>query len=102
MEEYLIKENGSSTKVEIKKDLVASLVDKLKPIVLDETAMGKSIIFDMDGVEMIDSIGIGFLVASHNSANKHGSTIKVVNLSMEILELFKSMQLDKHFQLEGA
>ena len=54
---------------------------------------------DLDGVELIDSIGMGLLIAAHNSLMKNGGKLKVVNPSEDILRLLRTMRLDKHFEV---
>ena len=45
--------------------------------------------------------GIGLLIATHNSLKAKGGRLRVVNVSPEILNLFKAIRLDRHFAVEG-
>jgi len=56
---------------------------------------------DLAGVEMIDSVGLGLLIATHNTLGKSGGRLRVSGASPDILSLFRTMRLDKHFILEG-
>lgn len=56
---------------------------------------------DLGSVEMIDSSGIGVFISAQNSLRKAGGSLKVVNISADILKMFKIMRLDKHFEVSG-
>ena len=60
----------------------------------------KELIVDLEGVEVIDSTGLSLLIGAHLSVTRAGGSLKVVNCNKEILELFKSMRLQRHFSLE--
>jgi len=62
----------------------------------------QQIIIDMSGVEMVDSVGIGVMIAVHNSLCKNGGTLKVINADNNILSLFHTMRLNRHFTVEGG
>jgi anti-anti-sigma factor len=50
---------------------------------------------------VVDSSGIGLLIATHNSLKTKGGSLRVANASPDILNLFKAMRLDRHFTVEG-
>jgi len=52
---------------------------------------------DLREVEQIDSVGLGVLIAAHNSLAKSGGKLALVNASDDILRLLRAMRLDKHF-----
>jgi anti-anti-sigma factor len=62
----------------------------------------EQITIDMSGVEMVDSVGIGVMIAVHNSLTKNGGTLKIKNADKNIKNLFSTMRLDRHFSVEGA
>lgn len=80
------------------RDVVASVANEIKAelltIVQDSPCM---LTIDLDGVEMVDSIGIGVIIATHNSLQKSGKSLRIINTSKEIFDLFSAMRLDKHF-----
>ena len=45
-------------------------------------------------------IGIGMVIAVHNSMKKKGGKLVIANVSENIAKLFKSMRLDQHLNLE--
>jgi len=79
-------------------DLVASKVRKLKPEIKSLIDEGiKELIINLVYVEVIDSVGIGLLVAAHNSLSKVGGKLLVNEASKDIKDLFKFMRLDHIF-----
>lgn len=85
------------------KDIVASMAADFRQDLLNEVASGvKKLVVDLNGVEMVDSVGIGVLVAAYNSLSKNGGHMAVSNVSSDIYNLFKTMRLDQHFEVRPA
>ncbi len=57
---------------------------------------------DLSGVEIVDSVGIGIIIATHNSLNKIGGKLKITNISKNTYDLFVTMRLNRHFTIEVA
>lgn len=57
---------------------------------------------DLADVRMIDSIGIGLLIATHNSLGKAGGVLTLVNASQDLMDLFLNMRLNQHFTITPA
>lgn len=60
------------------------------------------VIIDLAGVEMIDSVGVGIVVAAYNTLKQSNRTLKVINAAKDIKHLFFSLQLDRRFIVEPA
>lgn len=91
---------GSVITVKPGQDIVSTMVAGFKEEVM--TLLGENpteLCVDMTGVEMMDSIGIGVLIAIHNSMKKSGGIMRVLHASDNISKLFKSMRLDQHFNM---
>lgn len=101
MKTYNISVENSVATIVIKSNIVATFVDNIKPEITDLINKYNHIVFDMKEVEMVDSIGIGFLVATFNSVKKNDGSVTINNLTSELLDLFKSMNLHQHFLLGG-
>ena len=84
------------------KDVVASMADEFKNE-LKAQLHGSSggITIDLEGVSMVDSVGIGVIIATHNSLSNQNRKLKVVNIAKDIYDLFTTMRLDRHFTLEA-
>lgn len=61
-----------------------------------------SLELDFSRVESIDSVGIGLLVATHNSLGKAGGSLSLVHVSQDIYQLLTLMRLEKHFAISTA
>ena len=82
-------------------DVVASMANDFKAELQSLVeATPEIIIIDLEGVEMVDSVGIGVMIATHNSLLKAGGSIKVINVADDIFNLFSTMRLDRHFTIE--
>ena len=93
-----ITKDGDKVIVKPGRDIVASMIDELKSELkqaLDDGAAALTI--DLSGVEMMDSMGIGVLIAAHNSLQKNGAQLQLTNPSADILKLLRNMRLDQHF-----
>lgn len=56
---------------------------------------------DLGETRAMDSVGLGLLIAAHNSLRKNGGSLTLVNVSGDILELLRIMRLDKHMHVEA-
>ncbi len=56
---------------------------------------------DLSNVKMIDSMGLGMIVATHNSLKKSTGIFTVVHASKELYDLFRSMRLTQHFSVSS-
>ena len=102
MSENSIVRDGSRGILKLESNLVASAVDDLRVLVNNTIKEGvKEITIDLSGISVVDSMGIGFLISAHNSLLKIDGKIEVINVTGEIMDLFKSMRLDQHFSLKG-
>ena len=96
-----ISKNGDQVVVKPGKDVVASMANEfrsqLHKLVQEEP---RELVIDLAGVEMVDSVGIGVIIATHNSLNKAGGSLRVTNVASDIFTLFSTMRLDHHFTIE--
>ena len=95
-----ITRDGDKVIVKPGKDIVASMAEELKKELkqaLDDGAAELTI--DLSGTEMMDSMGIGVLIAAHNSLKKIGGRLELTNASDDIVKLLQNMRLDKHFKM---
>ncbi|QLA17846.1 STAS domain-containing protein [Desulfolutivibrio sulfoxidireducens] len=84
------------------RDIVASAAEDLRAELKKVMAQGPgALTVDLAGVGMIDSVGLGLLVAAHNTLGKSGEKLRIRNTGSDILGLFRTMRLDRHFVLEG-
>jgi anti-anti-sigma factor len=82
--------------------LTLTAAQELRPQLQQAVSAGVTgVVFDLAKSDVVDSSGIGLLIATHNSLKPKGGRLRVVNVSPEILNLFKAMRLDRHFGVEG-
>jgi len=84
-------------------DLVASTIEIFRKDVRSVLRNSpRFLVLDLSHVRMVDSVGLGVLIAAHNALRKKGVKLAVANVSKEILDLFMAMQLDRHFEIGKA
>lgn len=97
-----IERNGNQAVIKPLKPITVAFAGELRPQLQQLIADGVShIVIDLSLVELVDSSGIGLLIAAHNSLAKAGGGLRIVGVSSEIQHLFKIMRLDRHFAVEG-
>ncbi len=94
---------GQTTELKPGCDVVASIADELRVRIKTLLEQGaKDLQIDLTGVEMVDSVGLGLFIAAHNSLQKKGGKLTVVNASTHLYDLFRNMRLDQHFSVIRA
>jgi len=97
-----VDEQGAMT-LDVGKNIVASDVDSLKEAFKLKIGEGLvNLTLDCSRLEVIDSIGIGLLVATHNSLAQKSGTLKLINTSPDVYNLLTTMRLHKHFTVLPA
>jgi anti-anti-sigma factor len=83
-------------------DLVDVGVSELRTTLRDVAGAGsQNLVLDLRQVRMVDSSGIGLLVAAHNSMRRLGGSLAVIHASADILQLMRSMRIHQHFSVSG-
>jgi anti-anti-sigma factor len=84
-------------------DIVASMASafrtELKGLI-DEGA--RELTIDLAGVQMVDSVGLGVFIATHNTLHQCAGRLILSNVSDDIVTLLKTMRLDQHFTVLAA
>jgi anti-sigma B factor antagonist len=57
------------------------------------------LVFDLKGITFIDSSGFGVFLAAMKAANNNYGQFKICNVSGEVMELFKLLQLHHVFEV---
>ena len=65
----------------------------------DIAAGTRSLVLNMDGVDYVDSTGLGALVMSATTARKAGGNVKLVNLNRRNIELLVMTKLATVFEI---
>ncbi|HYW95747.1 MAG TPA: STAS domain-containing protein [Bacteroidales bacterium] len=57
------------------------------------------LVMDLDGISFIDSSGFGTFLTIMKTANNNSGYFKICNISEEVMELFKLLQLHNVFEI---
>jgi len=96
-----ISKNGDQFVVKPSVDLVASMANEFRSQLHELVQESpKMLVIDLGGVKMVDSVGIGVIIATHNSLKKSAGELRVTNVANDIFKLFNTMRLDHHFTIE--
>jgi len=60
---------------------------------------GKNIVLNLDGIEYVDSSGFGALLSILRNAKNNNSNFKICNVSQDVMELVKLLQLHNVFEI---
>lgn len=83
------------------RDLTAPFVSEAKADIKKrvESSQGEFVI-DLEGVEMVDSKGLGLIIATLNTLSTAGRALMIRNPAEDIVQLLKLMRLDRHLRIE--
>ena len=84
-------------------DVVASMAEAFTQDLLSaiNSTVGV-VVIDLEGVEMVDCVGIGVIIASHNTLNQADRKLKVMNAEESVYSLFTAMGLNRRFVVQGV
>ncbi|MEO8658916.1 MAG: STAS domain-containing protein [Bryobacteraceae bacterium] len=83
-------------------DVVADSETELRRRLRELVASGvRKLTIDLSNVQMMDSAGLGLLIAAHNSLSKSGGELTVIHATHDLLELFRTMRMHQHFSISG-
>jgi anti-anti-sigma factor len=96
------KEDGRIVTVSPEENLVATVAGRLRDELRRVLAENRptEVRFDLGAVDMVDSSGIGLLVAVYNTLKKSGGVLRVVNVRPEIYECLTIIRLNRIFAIE--
>lgn len=102
MNSFKVEKKRETVLISFTSKLVSAAVEELRGTLkklLSENI--SSITMDFMSIDMIDSMGIGLLVSTHNTLTSRNSELIITNLSPDLLELFSVMRLDEFFTIKG-
>jgi anti-anti-sigma factor len=101
-EEKMTQENTPAV-LQPEGDIVSAFLPALRSRLRDLVNSGvRQLTVDLVHVQMVDSAGLGLLIAAHNSLKKVGGELAVIHASDDLLSLFKSMRIHQHFKVSGG
>jgi anti-anti-sigma factor len=98
-----IDRDGEKTIAVIDENLIDPVAQELRPA-LQEALRERTgeLVIDLTGVEVLDSHGLGFLIAARNSMNGNGSAFRLINAGQEARKLLTNMRLDAYLGVADA
>ena len=94
MAQYVLKLKNQQGTVKLKGDLTAIVVPDLQADLRKMLSKGAcELVFDLGSTAMLDSSGMGLLIAAANSLQPQGGKIQVTNVAPDIFRLLQSMRL---------
>jgi len=91
---YVLEREAGQVLINLSGDLTAVVVPDLHKDLKEALHDAPfSLVFDLSRAEMLDSSGIGLLIAANNSAIQSGKSIRVINVAPEIFRLLQNMRL---------
>ena len=96
-----IREKPTKKIIKPGQDITAPNASNLKKILHKTTAQGTlDLTLDFAGVKKIDPVGLSVIIAAHNTLKHAGGKLALKNVSDEFSNLFGTIQLDQHFELQ--
>jgi len=101
--ELEIREDETTAVVCPRGDIIAVVVPDIRTKLRDLLGSGiRRLVVDLSQTYMIDSVGIGLLLAAYNSVHAAGGDFSVINASYDILDLLRTLRLHQHFSVSGV
>jgi len=102
MAAYEIEQRDKQGSIKLMGDLTAVLVPDLQTGLKEMLNSGTcEMVFDLAKTTMLDSSGIGLLIAAANTLGRSGGKVQVTNASPDILRLMQSMRLAGRLNVTG-
>ena len=96
----IVTRSGSKAVLKPLNDITASSTPELRTILKTLVSEGvRELEVDLNDVRVVDSSGIGLLVAAHNSLDRLSGKLMVTHVTEDLVELFKAFRLEKHFTI---
>lgn len=96
-------EAGAATVLEVAGEVDVYTAPRMREEIVDLVTEGRyHLIIDMEGVEFLDSTGLGVLVGGLKRVRAHEGTLQVVCSREQILKIFRITGLTKVFDIHGS
>ena len=102
MADYVFEQKDQQGSVRLTGNLTAVLVPGLQAGLKEMLNKGaRELVFDLASTAMLDSSGMGLLIATANSLAPNGGKVRVTNVCPDIFRLLQSMRLTTRLNVSG-
>jgi len=102
MSSFRMEYSDDGCRLAVNGGLTVVLVPELQQLLKAEVEKGtQQIVFDLAETRMVDSSGIGLLIAASNTLSQKNGKLSVVNTTPEIFRLMQSMRLVSRLNISG-
>ncbi|MDY6970824.1 MAG: STAS domain-containing protein [Thermodesulfobacteriota bacterium] len=92
------KKKAASKVIKPGKNVTAPRADSFRKKLLKVLGeKNRELDIDFSTVDTVDSVGLGIIIAAHNSLKNVGGNLRLINVPEEILGIFETTGLDQHF-----
>ena len=81
-------------------DLDVYSEEDFKDFIEEKIDSNKDIIFDLEGLDYLDSTGLGMFMLIYNKQKENGKSVKIINTKENIKKLFKITDISDLFEME--
>jgi anti-sigma B factor antagonist len=101
--DFARRDEGDETTLRVEGVLDAVMVPNIRPT-LDALVQERrrSIVFDLSGLRLIDSSGVGVIVSLYKRCKAFGGDVRVKGLKEQPLSIFRLLRLDRVFDLPAG
>ncbi len=97
---HTVVQDGGATVLRVRGELDALSCPELRPVLDALVAQGRCIItVDLSELRLIDSSGVGAMVALYKRVRANGGVVKFVGVTAQPLVIFKLLRLDRALEL---
>jgi anti-sigma B factor antagonist len=98
-----VREVGSHTVVDVKGEIDVYTAPKLREKLIELVSEGTyDVVVNLDGVDFLDSTGLGVLVGALKRVKAHDGSLELVCTQDKILKIFKITGLTKVFLIHDS
>jgi anti-anti-sigma factor len=102
MSSYQTMRTDEGSRIAVVGGLTSLLVPELQQTLKTEVENGaRQVTFDLQETTMLDSSGIGLLIATFNTLTQKDGKIAVINVPPQILKLLRSIRLITRLNVSG-
>jgi anti-sigma B factor antagonist len=98
-----VRKVGSSSVVDVKGEIDVYTAPKLREKLIELVSEGSyNVVVNLEGVDFLDSTGLGVLVGALKRVKAHDGTLSLVCTQEKILKIFKITGLTKVFPIHDS